>query len=65
VKKNMALYSNKLFAGISDIHVVALDVRAREGARGWQRLGANWPGTNNQTKDQEDEADRSFIVVPS
>ena len=34
--------------------------RTRDGTRGWQRLGANWPGTNNQTKDQEDEADRSF-----
>ena len=27
VKKNMALYSNKLFVGTSDLHVVALDVK--------------------------------------
>src|SRR5437762_10061442 len=26
-KKNMALYSNKLFVGTTDIHVVALDVK--------------------------------------
>src|SRR5215510_10208876 len=27
VKKNMSLYSNKLFVGTSDLHVVALDVK--------------------------------------
>src|SRR5262249_48050783 len=27
VKKNMALYSNKLFVGTSDLHVVAIDVK--------------------------------------
>jgi alcohol dehydrogenase (cytochrome c) len=48
VKKNMALYSNKLFVGTSDIHVVALDVKTgsviwdqpiANAAEGWQLTG--------------------------
>src|SRR5437016_9079923 len=35
VKKNMALYSNKLFVGTSDLHVVALDVKT--GAVVWDQ----------------------------
>jgi alcohol dehydrogenase (cytochrome c) len=39
VKKNMALYSNKLFVGTSDIHVVALDVKT--GSVVWDQPIAN------------------------
>src|SRR5262245_8301636 len=48
VKKNMALYSNKLFVGTSDIHVVALDVKTgsvvwdqpiANATEGWQLTG--------------------------
>jgi alcohol dehydrogenase (cytochrome c) len=48
VKKNMALYSNKLFVGTSDIHVVALDVKTgsvvwdqpiASATDGWQLTG--------------------------
>jgi PQQ-dependent dehydrogenase (methanol/ethanol family) len=48
VKKNMALYSNKLFVGTSDIHVVALDVKTgsvvwdqpiTNATEGWQLTG--------------------------
>jgi len=35
VKRNMALYSNKLFAGTSDLHVIALDVKT--GALVWDQ----------------------------
>src|SRR5262245_40942786 len=43
VKKNMALYSNKLFVGTSDLHVVALD--AKTGSVVWDQAiasGAQW-----------------------
>jgi alcohol dehydrogenase (cytochrome c) len=43
VKKNMALYSNKLFVGTSDLHVVALDVKT--GTVVWDQQiasGENW-----------------------
>src|SRR5262245_60419661 len=39
VKKNMALYSNKLFVGTSDLHVVALD--AKTGNVIWDQAIAN------------------------
>jgi alcohol dehydrogenase (cytochrome c) len=41
VKKNMALYSNKLFVGTSDLHVVALDVKT--GAVVWDEPVADSP----------------------
>ncbi len=41
VKRNLALYSNKLFAGTSDLHVVALDVKT--GTVVWDQAIAN-PG---------------------
>ena len=43
VKKNMALYSNKIFVGTSDLHVVALDVKT--GAVVWDQpigSGEGW-----------------------
>ncbi len=39
VKRNMALYSNKLFLGTSDLHAVALDVKT--GAVVWDQAIAN------------------------
>jgi alcohol dehydrogenase (cytochrome c) len=39
VKKNMALYSNKLFLGTSDLHVVALDVKTGDVV--WDQAIAN------------------------
>ena len=39
VKKNMALYSNKLFVGTSDLHVIALDVKT--GNVVWDQAIAN------------------------
>jgi len=39
VKRNMALYSNKLFLGTSDLHVVALDVKT--GSVIWDEAIAN------------------------
>src|SRR5262245_978385 len=41
VKRNMALYSNKLFVGTSDLHVVALDIKT--GNTVWDQPLAN-PG---------------------